>query len=355
MFNIQESSNLTKNINSIRVVNSFDIEKIVEVSCILNTVISLTGLIGNIICIIVFTQKRMRSKKMNFFMLISAIFEFIFCLILSIDYSFRFIHPGKIFFHGLHKYIEKITDFLVHTIDSNLIAFTLISSIERLKAIKNPINVVPTRNQLKISKYSMFYSFLISSFIELASFSLCFKYDYISNFQISYCILTKPIIFTIIPTLIILAVNTLLIGELVRYFKNKSTERQILFTRISSAHRRPTEDELVVRVCRINSGPELSEARILRIKRESNDKPLKDKNAIIIIAISIWIVATTIPYCVSNSLYSLSNFDSFELYLNVESIIKSHVITTVFFNSNHCINFFIYLFFSSEFRSFFCS
>jgi hypothetical protein len=65
----------------------------------------------------------------------------------------------------------------------------------------------------------------------------------------------------------------------------------------------------------------------------------------VIIATDIWSVLTSFPY------YILNSYLLFQLnFFNIETIIILQIISSVFFNSNPCISFFIHLCFNEEFR-----
>ena len=74
----------------------------------------------------------------------------------------------------------------------------------------------------------------------------------------------------------------------------------------------------------------------------------------IIVAVSVWTVLTTMPYYLLNTYLLLLRIDLFENHFESDAITIAQIISSVFFNSNHCINFLIYLFFHAHFKGLLC-
>jgi hypothetical protein len=326
-------------------INLNNTKGFIDTSSIFNLIIAFIGIVGNIISIFIFKQKRMKTNITNSYLLITAIFEFIFSSIIFADYACRFLHSEKYFLHEIHAGLEFVIDILVHIIDSNVGIVTLGLSIDRVKIITN---INRSRNfilkKFKISRFVIILSMLIT-IVEFTSYSLCYNFKYVSTFYLSYCIITKPIVFNVTPIINILAVNFLLIKELSKYFQTNFRERNSLIESIS-IHRHLTEDELSYRVYRRNKNSEIS-----FVTRNISHKTSNFKNALVIVIMAIWLGLTAIPYSIVNSLFSFVYYNSNENNFDPENIINAQAMTTIFFNSNHSINFFIYIFFDSKFRN----
>ena len=65
-------------------------------------------------------------------------------------------------------------------------------------------------------------------------------------------------------------------------------------------------------------------------------------------------VITSIPYYILKYHWIYFQQEYFSEYFTVKTIATMQTISSVFFNSNYCINFFIYLIFSKNFRSSLC-
>ena len=222
-------NNNHQNLNSTKDLNG---GYIVYISSIFNLIIALTGIVGNIVNIFVFKQKRMKINVTNHYFLLTAIFELIFSSLIFTEYLCRFIHPAKIFLHELHEILEFIVNILISAIDSNLTILTLGLSIYKVKIIKN-VNGKQTflLEKFEISRFIIIFSILVTV-VEITSYSLCYYFKYVTSFYLSYCLFIKPIVFTIVPIIVILVINLLLVKELLKYFQTKTRERNSLIEQL---------------------------------------------------------------------------------------------------------------------------
>jgi len=101
-------------------------DSLVEVSCIINLVLLILGIIGNTLCIWVYSKKQMRKSRFNWYLLILAVFELTFCFILSTDYLFKIIHPKNIQLRKLNRFLEILINFSIHLIDSYIAIIILL-------------------------------------------------------------------------------------------------------------------------------------------------------------------------------------------------------------------------------------
>jgi hypothetical protein len=95
------------------------------------------GIFSNLLCICVFSQKSLLTKKINWYLLILSLTDFLFCLILCTHYfmikykSNTLYDWNMITCYGL--------DYLVGTTDTYSVYLMLVLSIDRLYAIIRPI------------------------------------------------------------------------------------------------------------------------------------------------------------------------------------------------------------------------
>ena len=292
---------------------------------ILNLILMVIGIIGNSLCIKIYSKKEMRKNKFNWYLLVLAIFELIFCLILVTNNVFRLINPKKYFLHELNSVMGIITGFLIRTIDSYLVLITLYLSIDRLYAITHPIEI---KNFITNLHAKYFITITLACLIPLETIDLtaCLFLEE-KIFYITYCGLISPIIFRFTPTFMVLIVNSLLLKELFGYYKYSDFASKINY------------------YC-IKRNNVSNKVEIVILESRNNLKPLKNNQKshfILIISLALWAVLTTIPY------YALISFTS----INSENqvLFKIQNIISVLFNSNHVVNFFIYCTFHSNFRS----
>ena len=108
---------------------------------ILNLIMMLIGIIANGLCVYSYVQKRMRKNKFNWYLLVLAKFELIFCFILFINDLTQLINSKSYYLHELNNYFGVLISSIIRTIDSYLVIITLYLSIDRLYAIRYPIDV----------------------------------------------------------------------------------------------------------------------------------------------------------------------------------------------------------------------
>ncbi len=98
----------------------------------------LFGIIGNLICICVFKNKALLKKRFNWYLLILAFIDCIFCAIVFLNYLVYNIKEERALY-DLSKFTCYFTDFIVNSVDEYSVFLTLLLSIDRLNAIINPI------------------------------------------------------------------------------------------------------------------------------------------------------------------------------------------------------------------------
>ena len=304
-------------------------------ACKVNLIMTLLGIAGNLISICVFSQKKMIIRKFNWYLLILAIFELLFCIIISIDYFYRIFNAQLMFLHDLNAFTNIFIEFLIHTTDSFVIIITLILSIDRLYAIKNPIKIKDFITNLH-SKFLMAAAFLALIIVKIPSSISC-QQHFEQKFYIIYCTFISPLVLNIIPTIVILILNSLLVKEIISYYKAKTKEGLLKTGQLRKiSDKRHSQVSLVVHATTKTKQKQISRSQ--------------KSHYFIIMALTVWTVLTSIPYYSLNTYLLLFRLEIFENFLDSKVIAITQVFSSMFFNSNHCINFFIYLNFYSEFR-----
>ena len=290
-----------------------------DIGSIMNLILAFIGVIGNLLCIYIFSQKQLKKNIFNWYLLALAIFEFIFCFIIFMEYLFRVAHPSKFFLHELNKSLNVLIDFSFRTADSYIILITLLLSIDRLYAIKNPLNLKNFITHLH-PKLLMILTLVSLVSLEIVSTTLRHLYEDLT-FYIS---MVTPIIFNIIPTIIILVVNSLLIKEIVSYYKKKSIVGELPST------------ETVVNTSKNhlnNNRKESSDFKLISVplmwscnRDQRTISATQKSHYFTLIVLALWLVLTTIPYCVSNSLYLVKKINKQSENFEIERVsVESHV------------------------------
>ena len=164
-----------------------------------------------------------------------------------------------------------------------------------------------------------------------------------TEIHLGFCVIVSPLIFYTIPLTIILILNVLLVHKLVKYFKNhqqinetNNQEIQLsLFETQASTSRKSMSNSIKSPLRKFGG-------------KQKNNRDKKIQYFVIILS-DIYSILTSIFY------YSLSSvFILFQLnFFYMETIIKLQILSSVFFNSNYLIYFFIHLAFNDDFRNVF--
>jgi hypothetical protein len=311
-----------------------DSDEMVYTTTGLNLSFLAIGFIGNGLCIYAFSKKRMRSVKLNLYSLAIAVFQFIFCLFLFGDYIYRLFSSEKVFLHQFNKILNILFDCSIHTIDSYLAVLRLILSIDRLYAIKKPLNIKTFATNLHANRF-IILTFLLLILLKIPGTILCHIYE-TELVYISYYSMISPFIFNILPTISVLTINLILIKALVKNFRKDSKENTEK-TRISEIHVTLKNSVSIRKFCK---------------RQKSSNKT----HYISIIILSLWQVLSTVPYYTFNSynFIVLSNFFEVEKEVTLNRMEKLDTIQAFlafFFNISPCFNIFVYIFFNNNFRN----
>ena len=307
--------------------------KIVErIASNANLIITFLGIVNNAICIGVFSQKKLLQRKFNIYLLVLTIFEMIFCTVLFADYIYSKFNTHGIFLHNLNKYMRILISFLVEASDSYIGILTAILSLDRLYAIKYPleINDFVTHRHVR----SLIAVPLIALIIlKTSSFILC-EHHLNNDFQIIYCSIVSPLLFNALPFISVLFLNSILVKEIISYYRNQEGLKKNL-----------TEGDISLELLDMKSSSFL--VRKFCKKEETHSKK---SHYVVILLTNIWSILTIIPFYYFISCFTLININSFSTCFDSKTVIIGQMVASIFFNSNHCINFFIYLCFYDDFR-----
>ena len=313
-----------------------------SIACILNAFILIIGIISNIVSSCTLLQKKLRKRKFNWYLLVTSIIEFLYCLILLVDYLFSLIYTKKIFLHSFNQISRIIIDFAVHTSDSYIGILTLFLSLDRLYAIKHPLLIKEYFTNLH-AKFIIIVSFFSIILLKSLSFALC-EFNIDNTLHIVYCALVSPIIFNTIPSIIILIINSLLIFEIICYYKNHPKADSI-------DNRLNNPVSIIVEVRESIQTTTAAISSQFSVHQKKRLSTFQKSHYSVILVSAFWTILTSIPYYTFKSYFLLNELDIFKDTLYPHTVFKIQILSSIFFNLNHCINFFIYICFHDEFRA----
>ena len=305
-------------------LNDDDMVTLMGLSSQINIAFLIVGIFGNILSIYAYLQRSMRKHKFNCYLLLMALFELIFCIILFTDYLFRLFYVKPMFLHDLNVYTNMAIDYLLHLVDSYVTMLSLIMSIDRIYAIKNPTELNNFITYVHPKRIALTALFTLIIF-KIPGIIVCYHESEMILMNTLCCTILLPTIFNVLPTVVILMINCSLILKIINYYKNLP---KILIIRISNSESSSTMNKSLQRpLCRVQ----------------------KSHHFVIIVS-SMWLVLTTIPYYTFNFFHLLFNPNLFRVNIDLKLISKMQIISSILFNLNHCLNFFIYFGFNNEFR-----
>ena len=322
-----------------------------QISSYINLTLFFIGIIENSFCIYAFSRRPIKVIKFNLYLLVLASIELIFCFILFFDYLFQLCNKDKLFLHQFNRVLNVIFDYFVHSVDSCSVFITLILSIDRLYAIMKPLKIKNFVTNL-YAKRLMLGTFLIIILLKIPSTIFSHYHESIFTNISSYSNLISILIFNELPAFVILTVNAFLIKEIIKSFKNNPERSQSTISNLSrrsiiemQKNHKNSEDNVLISINRVNFKP------VPKTQKSHH---------IVIIIVSFWLVLATIVYYSFNTfiIFKFSNssndaylIDENEFILRkIKSLNEIQNILSIFFNSTHCINFFVYLCFYPMFR-----
>lgn len=314
-----------------------------------NISLMVIGILGNIFCMIVFLQKELLNRKFNYYLLLLALAEFFFCCIVLANSLAFLVSNGTLFIFDLNVATCLLTDFIINSIDAYCVFLTLTVSIDRLYAIINPIKIksfITSRNPKLVAFIGYIIILILKSpeiiltqreymsaevdngtYMSYAGFGTCAYKNQSHNLVQAYvitCGIFLPILLNVAPAIIILGLNITLLAFMKRYSRGSSSN--------GSSKRNSIN---------INTNKTVIKSRTLSVTQKSHYYT--------IVILGAWLLITSVPFYTFNTIYWVSQLKIFS-DTNFEINKKVQPISSVFFNSNHCINMIIYLIFHKVFR-----
>jgi hypothetical protein len=114
-------------------------DKIDNVLSLVNFGLMLFGIFANLICIGIFAKKPLLAKKFNWYLLVLAVADLLFCLIVFVNYFIYATTSPRKAIYELNLFTCYLTDYIVNSTDAFCVYLTLIVSFDRLYAIRYPI------------------------------------------------------------------------------------------------------------------------------------------------------------------------------------------------------------------------
>ena len=333
--------------------NDKDIGTIKEVALFLSIIFMILGIIDNSISIYAFLQKKLLENSFNWYLLLVTIFKLIFCTTLFTDYLFNKVYYEHIFLHDLNKYATIIIDFIIHTSDSCIALLTVFLSLDRLYSIRHPLKVKDyfTNSHAKaLISISLFFFIL---FLTLNT-ALC-EFKPFSNSHVAYCTVAAPAFINTVPLVTIFILNVLLVRETIKKYyhpslENNSARKSMVPLLKRKDLRRKSSISQTVHVHLRRRASSVNQSFQVDINGNIMKQFLYNQKQksyyFTIIILDVWSFLTSTPYYILNSYFLLFHLN----VLSIETIIILQIVSSVLFNSNYCINFFIYLGFYGEFR-----
>jgi hypothetical protein len=304
----------------------------------INTAFLLLSITVNIMCIIIFLNKKLRNNKFHWYLLTVAIFQLIFSLILFCDYIFSKFNSENKFLHDLNSIAKIIIDFILHSSDSCVLLLKIFLSLDRLYAVMNPLKIKEFFTHLHaLSLILMSLTTLI--LLKILKYGLC-EINISNEIHFGFCMLVSPLIFYTIPLIIILILNVLLVHKLLNYYENQPREtneannQEIQLSFLAATQASTSKNSMSLSI----NMPQLR-----KFCRQT--KQNKKIQYFSIILSDIYSILTSMFYYCFNSVFFLFQLNFFYM----ETIIKIQILSSVFFNSNYFIYFFIHLAFNDDF------
>jgi hypothetical protein len=298
-----------------------------------NICIMAIAILGNIISIYVFLKKSILKKRFNWYLLVSTMLEIIFCTIIMADYLFAIFQSQ--FLHDNNEISRVLIDFSVHTSDSCIGILTVFLSLDRLYAIKYPLDIKEYFTNLH-AKLTISLSVLILIVLNILSYSFC-EMNIFTDVHIIYCAIVSPLIFNTIPLIVILFINVILVYKIAIYYKKKQSNASINRNNKNLVDVQLTGSKTLVKLRR----SEQDQKKLTKFQKSHYS---------VILFTALWSVLISIPYYTLKSIYLSSSLEFFEGHFHYPTLRITQTISSIFFNFNHCIHFFIYFVFHREFR-----
>ena len=359
-----------------------DVAKVKQFAFIFITLFVLIGILANIISMLTYINSKLLMNKFNWYLLVISVFKQLFCLTIFIDYIFSKLYSKEIFLHDLNKITNKIIDFTIHSSDSAIAFLTIFIALDRCFLIKSQqkINEFVTRLQVKF----LIVTSLTGVFLLKAVNLFICEFEIQNTNHALYCTIVSPFTFNVFPYIVILILNILSIFLKLYFYKkqklvtnNLAKKSLIVILELQEMKRQskvefdeivPAKAKCLQKQCssnrRVSIQPNTANEEILQLKDlkkmsliklssqcsrtlNKNNYEGKKLHILIIIISNIWSVLTRIFYFSLNSYFVL-----FQLtFFNLETTVMLQIVSSVFYNSNHSLNFFVYFSFYENFRA----
>jgi hypothetical protein len=127
---------------------------------------TLFGIFANLVCICVFAQKSLLLKKINWYLLILALADFLFCTILFEHYFIISTNKSRSLYDMSRLTCYMMDYTIVNTTDTFTVYLMLVLSVDRLYAIMRPLeskHSMTNRFFKRITLIGYFFILLIKS------------------------------------------------------------------------------------------------------------------------------------------------------------------------------------------------
>lgn len=278
------------------------------------------GLLGNTLCILILSRKTLIRRKFNWYLLILAVDELIFCLSYFINNFLLIFFSINIFEFSM--LVGSLYSLFIAFIDFFSIWITLLSSIDRYYAIKYPLkkrNFLLHKHSKLVTMLVFAMTFMIHCIGTLPE-ALINEESEFYRFAILFGYVITPILLGLIPVLAIILLNTLLAMNVLNYEKNNRHFKNAVNLIELAKKRVPQHHQHVHNRRKIS-------------KRQKS-------YVFILIALALLVLAVNIPFYIVDGLS----------FLIFKKLSDYSVVVSIIFISSHASNIFIYICFHNAFR-----
>ena len=333
------------------------------------------GLLTNLMCILVFAQKRFISRKGIYYLALMAFADLM--------YNFTSVLPTfLISTHLLDYHIYKTSnascffyDYAITASHFYSVLLTLFITKDRFDHINKPLNLARKFNNIYVTLSLLLAALIIALphgflMVYIEKDHECdarpFFRQNIANTSLTYYQLyftfTEPLLFWLMPGIVITHMNFYVIFKIFRTNSTKITVHFKALRRSKDRHANtssfPRTDEEFV----LMSSTQAAGVSLGKSKKTLHLGVNQYSHYLTIVIVGFYFILSTIPYGIVLSLqnnltlqlkYDLATRDA---YLNDHAwIAYGHlrewaILFRIFFMSNHCFNFFLYVLFNRLFR-----
>ncbi len=125
---------------------------------------------------------------------------------------------------------------------------------------------------------------------------------------------------------------------------NLENNKEVNFTKSDSMESKRESDSFR------NNSLRLPEDTLIRKSSNRELKSVQKSHYLIIIGTNVWSIITSIPYSLFNYYLAYAQLFSSPDLIDIKTAISGQIISSIFYNSNYCFNFLVYLVFYADFR-----